>query len=154
MVLDYFIHFKFLVMLVSSLEKIISNEDPRFEYIQVYSDYHKDAYGFRPRYNYSDYTLEQLVADFERFGKVFDENQRQAEIEQKRNLEAFESRIASTIQLGANDRQTALKWICDGDEVDAWDISYYLWKQGISSYDGDGNKLEVEILEVLRANLE
>jgi hypothetical protein len=153
-VLDYYLLLNFTIMLVSSLEKIISNEDPRFEYIQVYSDYHKDAFGYRPRYNYSDFTLEQLVADFERFGKVFDENQREAELRQKRNIDAFESRIASTIQLGANDRQTALKWICDGDEVDAWDISYYLWKQGISSYDGDGNKLEVEILEVMRANLE
>ena len=142
-------------MLLSALSSVsVSENDPRFDYLLTYSDYHKDAYGYRPRYDYSNYTLEQLIADYERFGKVFDENQREAELSQKRNLDAFESRIASTIQLGANDRQTALKWICDGDEVDAWDISYYLWKQGISSYDGDGNKLEVEILEVMRANLE
>jgi hypothetical protein len=90
-----------------------------------------------------------LVADYERFGKVFDENQREEELCQKRNLEAFEGRIASTIQLGAGDRKTALKWMAEGDEVDAWDIGFYLWKQGISSYDGYGNKLEEEILEAM-----
>ena len=142
-------------MLVSALSSVSVNQnDPRFDYLITYSDYHKDAYGYRPRYDYSNYTLEQLIADYEKFSKVVEENMREEEIAQKRNIDAFESRIASTIQLGANDRQTALKWICDGDEVDAWDIGFYLWKQGISSYDGDGNKLEVEILEVLRANLE
>ena len=127
----------------------VSNQDPRFDYLLTYSDYHKDAYGFRPRYDYSNYTLEQLVADYERFGKVFDENQREEELSQKRNLEAFEGRIVATIKLGAGDRKTALKWMAEGDEVDAWDISFYLWKQGISSYDGDGNKLEEEILEAM-----
>ena len=130
----------------------VSSQDPRYDYLLTYSDFHKDAYGFRPRYDYYSYTLEQLVADYERFGKVCDENKREEELCQKRNLEAFEGRIASTIQLGAGDRQTALKWIAEADEVDAWDIGFFLWKQGISSYDGDGNKLEVEILEAMMSN--
>lgn len=141
-------------MLVSALSSVSVNQnDPRFDYLITYSDYHKDAYGFRPRYDYSNYTLEQLIADYEKFSKVVDENMREEEIAQKRNIDAFETRIADVIKLGANDRQTALKWICDGDEVDAWDIGFYLWKQGISSYDGDGKKLEDEILEVLRPTL-
>lgn len=131
----------------------VSKEDPRFDYLLLYSDYHKDAYGFRPRYDYYSYTLEELVADYDRFGKVYAENQREEELSQKRNLVAFEGRIASTIQLGAGDRQTALRWVAEGDDVDIWDIGYYLWKQGISSYGGDGKKLEVEILEVMRSNL-
>jgi len=141
-------------MLLSALSSVsVSENDPRFDYLLTYSDYHKDAYGYRPRYDYSNYTLEQLIADYEKFSKVVEENMCEEEIAQKRNIDAFESRIASTIQLGANDRETALKWICDGDEVDAWDIGFYLWKQGISSYDGDGKKLEDEILEVLRPTL-
>lgn len=141
-------------MLVSALSSVSVNQnDPRFDYLITYSDYHKDAYGFRPRYDYSNYTLEQLIADYEKFSKVVEENMREEEIAQKRNIDAFETRIADVIKLGANDRQTALKWICDGDEVDAWDIGFYLWKQGISSYDGDGKKLEDEILEVLRPTL-
>jgi len=140
-------------MLVSSLEKIISNEDPRFEYIQVYSDYHKDAFGYRPRYNYSDYTLEQLVADFERFGKVFDENQLEKEIAEKRDIASYEARILVTIELGAKDRKTALEWMCDADDVDIWDIGYYLWKQGIYDYNEYGGKLKDEIREIMRANL-
>lgn len=141
-------------MLVSALSSVSVNQnDPRFDYLITYSDYHKDAYGFRPRYDYSNYTLEQLIADYEKFSKVVEQNMREEEIAQKRNIDAFESRIADVIKLGANDRQTALKWICDGDEVDAWDIGFYLWKQGISSYDGDGKKLEDEILEVLRPTL-
>ena len=141
-------------MLSSALNSVISENDPRFEYIQIYSDYHKDAYGFRPRYNYSNYTLEQLVSDFEKFGKVFDENQLEKEIAEKRAIESFEARILVTIELGAKDRKTALEWISDADGVDIWDIGYYLWKQGISEYNDYGVKLKDEIREIMRANLE
>ena len=127
----------------------ISKNDPRYDYLLTYSDFHKDAYGVRPRYDYYNYTLEQLVADYEKFGKVCDENKREEELAQKHNLEAFEQRILKTIELGANNRKTALKWISEADEVDSWDIGFYLWKQGISSYDGDGKKLENEILEAM-----
>jgi hypothetical protein len=64
---------------------------------------------------------------------------------------AFEARITSTIELGASDRKSALKWIAEADEVDAWDIDFYLWKQGISSYDGAGKELESEILEAMQS---
>ena len=141
-------------MLLSTLNSEISENDPRFEYIQIYSDYHKDAYGFRPRYNYSNYTLEQLVSDFERFGKVFDENQLEKEIAEKRAIESYEARILVTIELGAKDRKTALEWMCDADGVDVWDIGYYLWKQGIYDYNEYGAKLKDEIREIMIANLE
>ena len=137
-------------MFISPMNSV-SKQDPRFDYLLTYSDFHKDAYGVRPRYDYYSYTLEQLVSDYENFSKVCADNKREEELAQNANLEAFEARITSTIELGANDRKTALKWICEADEVDAWDIDFYLWKQGISSYDGAGKKLEAEILEAMQS---
>jgi ABC-type amino acid transport substrate-binding protein len=121
----------------------VSKEDPRYDYLLTYSDFHKEAYGFRPRYDYYSYTLEQLVADYDRFSKVVEEEEREEELRQKHNSEYFESLIAKTINLGANDRVTALRWIIDG--ADESDIDYILYKYGLSPYNSYGAKLRVEI---------
>jgi hypothetical protein len=52
--------------------------------IQVYSDFFKDAYGFRPRgINYHGFTLEQLKADFKMFGEVCEANENEWEVMMK-----------------------------------------------------------------------
>ena len=121
----------------------LNQEDPRFDYLLTYSDYHKEAYGYRPRYNYQDYTLEQLKADYERFGAICDENAKAEEIRAKACAEAFETLINKTIVLGANDRATALRWIVDG--ANDWDLGYILYTHGISQFTEYGQKLTEEI---------
>ena len=79
--------------------------------IQIYSDFHKDAYGFRPRgVNYHEFTLEELQADFARFERVCDEEAKwfeelgkweaEQEAERKRLRKAEQERIASLKTLG------------------------------------------------------
>lgn len=90
--------------------------------IQIYSDFHKDAYGFRPRgINYHEFSLAELKADFQRFESICKENRRAQEEAEKRASEEFEARVESVINMGAGDRKTALRWILDSyDEDDFW----------------------------------
>jgi len=90
--------------------------------IQIYSDFHKDAYGFRPRYvNYHEFTLEELKADFARFQEVCRENNEYERLANERERAEFEKRVQSVIDMGAGDRETALRWIMDSYENHEFD---------------------------------
>lgn len=103
--------------------------------LQIYSDFHKEAYGFRPRgFDYSVLTTEQLQADFDRFAEVCRENAIEEELRLQADLKSFDLLIARTIQLGASDYKTALKWLFDGENLD-WqnpqDLEHFVWRKGI-----------------------
>jgi uncharacterized protein YwqG len=112
--------------------------------LQIYSDFHKDAYGFRPRYNYSELSDAELIADFERFDVDATEKRRNEREMEEQAIVDFEELITKTINLGAEDRVTALKWIWDGSE-ELYDISFFLWQNGISTYTDKGKALEIEL---------
>jgi hypothetical protein len=119
--------------------------------IQIYSDFHKDAYGFRPRYNYPEFTLEELKADFDRFEAVCKEN---AEHEAKAEREAiakFNASIEKLISIGARTKAGALRWMADaGVAEDGWDMDYHLWKLGISKYSAEGKVIHDKLLPYWR----
>ena len=95
----------------------MSTEAKRQEMIQIYSDFHKEAYGFRPRgVNYSEFTLEQLQADFDYFSSLCEQNAREEEARDNYRIAEFERRVESIIEMGAGDRKTALRWILDSFE--------------------------------------
>ncbi len=105
------------------------------EILQVYSDYHKEAFGVRPRYDFASYTLEQLEADFDRFEEICEEN---ATHEASRVAQAFvkwDNLILATIDLGAEDYKTALRWIIQSHGI-IYDTGYLMWQHGLSKYDG------------------
>ncbi len=85
-----------------------------------YSDSYKDAYGFRPLASHCEWLAAQSVeVQQQEMDYVQAEIDRQ--IEEQRQLEKtsqdeFESRIVLLIESGARDRETALRWIVDGDE--------------------------------------
>jgi hypothetical protein len=83
--------------------------------ILLYSDFHKDAYGFRPRtINVYALTTEELEADFDRFERVCAENRLEELAAEAEADNKFKMLIANTIQMGAGDETTALCWIVDG----------------------------------------
>lgn len=90
--------------------------------IELYSDFHKDAYGFRPRYDYPSFSLEDLEADYERFESLCESNHREEEEANERAIASFEARVQSVIDIGAGDRETALRWIADS--YDEYDFGY------------------------------
>jgi len=101
--------------------------------ILLYSDFHKDAYGFRPRtINVYALTTEELDADFDRFERVCAENRLEELAAEAEADNKFKTLIANTIQMGAGDEVTALRWIAEGEvEQYGYDYEHFLWNQGI-----------------------
>ena len=118
----------------------------RDEMLQIYSDYHKEAYGVRPRYDYWSYTLEELEADFERFGKVFEENAKYEAIRLAKAWSKWDEMVDKTIHMGAGNYDTALRWIVDSYDGE-WDMGYIMWQNGLSKWDGDRGRALYNDLE-------
>jgi hypothetical protein len=109
-----------------------NSEEKRMSLIQIYSDFHKDAYGVRPRgVNYSEFTLEELEADFASFQSLCESNDREEEARSNYAIAEFEKRVQSVIDMGAGDRKTALRWIMDS--YDGGDMMYGM--EGFVSYE-------------------
>jgi len=102
----------------------------RDELLGLYSDLHKDVYGFRPRGYWSPSATEaDIAAEIESLGKqlevVMDEEaQRQAE-----NAVRAERRIAETIAMGAGDRENAIRWLREAEM--AHDNDELCWCLGV-----------------------
>lgn len=129
---------------------------PRESMIQVYSDFHKDAYGFRPRgIDYSSMTLEELDADFARFAEVCKANAEAEASAEAKAVETFNSSIASIMSMGASDEVTALRWTAEAGVAECdWDIDYYLWKLGISTYSPAGKAIHDKLMPYWREALQ
>jgi hypothetical protein len=129
---------------------------PRESMIQIYSDFHKDAYGFRPRgIDYSSMTLEELEADFARFAEVCKENAEAEAKAEAKAVEAFNASIASIISMGAGNKATALRWTAEAGVAECnWDMDYYLWKLGISTYSPAGKAIHDQLLPYWRKALQ
>jgi hypothetical protein len=95
----------------------------KVELISFISDYHKDAYGFRPRnYNFQAWSMDELNTFIDELEVIVKENIAEEEI----RLQA--------ISLGAGNIETALRWMFDGsgvelDEQEAAET--FAWKNGI-----------------------
>ena len=106
-------------------------EYERQDLISYISDAHKDAYGFRPRgYNYSEWSISQLEAEADRLSDAVTDAIREREFTEAREVEALEVKIADLIDMGASDRNTAIRWICDGIDHGG-DLSYVCYELGV-----------------------
>jgi hypothetical protein len=104
------------------------------------SDLHKDARGYRPReYFWAEWNTSN---DFDRQaiweGLIRELN---AEMDRERAAEAaaleqFEQLIADTIQFGAGNAETAIRWILEGEDFTGFDLAYgadyVAWHFGMS----------------------
>ena len=117
--------------------------------ILLYSDFHKDAYGFRPRtINVYALTTEELEADFARFEQVCKDNRIEELAAEAQADNAFRTLITNTIQMGANDEVTALRWIAEGAIEDyGYDYEHFLWNQGIA-YSKYGQEIAKKIAPI------
>jgi hypothetical protein len=117
--------------------------------ILLYSDFHKDAYGFRPRtINVYALTTEELEADFSRFEQVCEDNRKEELVAEMEADNAFQALIENTIQMGAGDEATALRWIAEGEvEQYGYDYEHFLWSQGIA-YSAYGKEIAKKIAPI------
>ena len=108
---------------------------PRQELISMYSDMHKDAYGFRPRgVNYDKFTDAELEAKLDSFEKVIETNiaeEKAWEILKIAEHKAMLNRYIT--EYGAENETQALKWYIDaeGPFDDFQDVDQLLWRAGI-----------------------
>ena len=106
------------------------NTAERNDLLNIMSDMHKDAYGFRPRHiNYDVFTDAELDAECDSYQEVIISNQDLEAKQLAEDLKAFDELINKTIELGAGNRKTALRWIVDG--ANDFDAEAIVWNMGI-----------------------
>ena len=95
---------------------------------QIVSDLHKDAYGFRPReyfwaeWNNSTDAEKQVIWD--RLCAALDAEIERERQEQEAAMAHFEAHVRHNMELGAPDRNTAIRWIIQSLDLDDMDMQY------------------------------
>ena len=96
------------------------------------SDAHKDAYGFRARYNFSDMSMAQLEAEADRLSDAVAEQIAESDRAKEQAVVKFNKLVDETIEMGAGDRETAIRWILDGvDPEGERDLDYACYMLGL-----------------------
>lgn len=119
---------------------------------EIFSDLHKDAYGFRPRgHRFYDETTKdaerQQIWDY--LVQVVEDNIAAEREHEARALRDFESQIENTIALGAGDRATALRWMTQSEKFyNEQDVEHWVWNQGILFTD-EGRQLVKDLSDIV-----
>jgi hypothetical protein len=125
--------------------------------IQIYSDFHKDAYGFRPRgINYDAMTLAELKQDFASFAEICESNEKQEKEANERVITNFEARVQSVIDMGAGDRETALRWMMDSFDAHEFDYGvegFLVYTLGMGNNDY-ARELAVEVQPIIQPRID
>jgi predicted RNA-binding protein with EMAP domain len=94
-------------------------------------DAYKDAHGFRPRHiDTTTLTVEELKSDIARLASIIQDNERVRIEDEAAAVVRFETRVASIIQLGAKDREMAMRWIHEAEGSDG-DDEYLCFLVGV-----------------------
>ena len=96
------------------------------DYEEAYSDFHKEAYGFRPRYAPKDWTLADWEKEWEILHRTCEANQVAEAAAERKAIAEFETRIVKLISMGAADRETAIRWIEDAEQASGSELCYVL----------------------------
>ena len=100
------------------------------ELAATYSDMYKDVHGFRPRNNISDWTEQTFHNEIDWLSKELQTQIDEEKMYQSQNAADFEKRIIRTIEVGAGDRETALRWIHEAEDTNG-DVDYLCYKLNI-----------------------
>ena len=107
-------------------------ETTREGMLDLWSDLHKDAYGFRPR----DWDRVKALSDeamgleFDRMCKTLEENEAYERIQQEAAKAKFELTLAELVSAGAGTRETAIRWLQDAHGAEH-DIGYLEYQLGL-----------------------
>jgi hypothetical protein len=96
-----------------------------------FSDFYKDAHGFRPRHiDTSTWTLEDFDREFEVLADICKDNTARRVAEEAAAVTKLEARIADLITIGAKDRAMAIRWIAEAEECNG-DMDYLCFLVGV-----------------------
>lgn len=119
----------------------------------IFSDLYKDAYGFRPRHHrfYDEATTDEERQEMWDYTcQVLEETIAQEREHKARCLRDFEALVQKTIELGARDEETALRWLTSDETFySGQDVEHWVWDKGILFTDY-GRKLVERLLEIVK----
>ena len=126
----------------------------RNEVLSYISDLYKDVNGVRPRgYNFHEWSDIELEAFTDKLIAQLKENEELERLQEEADVKRFQDQVQKTIELGAGDRKTAIKWLFSSEEYDQgeyvtdWDGDGFLYSQGIVHSDF-GKGVRKELLEI------
>ena len=95
---------------------------------------HKEAYGVKGRhYDFDKMSNDDLKKEFEHLCEVAKAEREREEEAEEEAYKNFEEQIKKNLELGATDRETAIKWILDAEGLDnEKDTSYICYSLGLS----------------------
>ena len=119
----------------------------------LFSDLHKDVYGFRPRGKaMDDWNSRTPRQKNELYNALCDELEVITQDDEKRaarNVLEFTGEILNTIELGAKDRETALRWMTQEDKFYSEQcVSHWVWSRGILFTDY-GKQLVKDLMNIV-----
>lgn len=110
----------------------LSERDQLLTYI---SDTHKDAYGFRPRGDYSEMSVQELKDWLDRlYVDASEEAERIQNLEEK-SWKELKSHLANLVDMGAKDFRQALDWDMQAEDClhNGWkDYGFYCYNKRIA----------------------
>lgn len=111
------------------------------------SDAYKDLYGIRPRHiHFSELSEAKLMTIADELTAQIKENQAQTERLECEAVKAYEALIAKSIELGAADRHTAIRWIVQPISNDLDDVMVEL---NLPIFNQIGRALRAEIISAI-----
>ena len=100
----------------------------------IFSDLHKDAYGFRPRgHEYFDAAPERKQEIWVQTIEALEASQEEESRREQEAVAEFKAQITRVIEAGAGDRITALRWMIQpaGETFRLeQDVEYWVFNQG------------------------
>ena len=111
---------------------------------------HKDAFGVKGRhYDFDAMSLEDLRSTAAYIERSIEESIAAEQAAEAQALEEFEHCVAETIRYGAGDRQTALRWMTQGETFYHHQcVEHWVWNQGILFTDY-GRELVKELMDIV-----
>jgi|GEM_PF-579962 len=96
-------------------------------------DAYKDAYGIRPRFmDFESMSMEELQKEADRVAEAAREQYELEVAQAEADLREFKELVQKTIDMGAGDEDTALRWLTQGDVFHhGQDVEHWVWNRGI-----------------------
>ena len=99
----------------------------------IFSDLHKDAYGFRPRgHEYYEAAPERKQEIWVRVCEDLEASQEEESRREQEAVAEFKAQIMKVIEAGAGNCITALRWMTSTETFYLeQDVEHWVWNQGI-----------------------
>ena len=124
----------------------VATRDDALNYI---SDLYKSIYGHRPSrdkfFDFSDEELWQEIQNLEKLAKEEEEREVKSEL---KSIDDFDKIIIKTLDSGAENIETAIRWLYDAE--DYYDIDHFLYKYNIRGITDKGFEYSKSIKEILK----